>query len=313
MVYDVTVVGGGPAGLSAGMFAAARRLSTLIIDAQKLGGQLTYLYTTKSIYDYPGYMAIGANELGQSFVEHAREAGCELREGEEVVDIERDGLTFTVTTGRGEYEARSIILALGMGLFEPRRLDVSGELEFEGRGVHYMIADRRPFEGRRVLFIGGGDSALEMALNLVSIASEVTIAHRREQFRAMEKNVEAVLDAPIRILWNAEVKQFTGDGRLEQVVLFDNRTAEETILDADEAVIQIGLVPRIPRLREWGIETVARSIRVGQDMSTSVEGIFACGDIVAYPGKDKRISSGCGEAAAAALGAYRYVKRPYWM
>jgi thioredoxin reductase (NADPH) len=313
MVYDVIVVGGGPSGLAAGVFATGRRLSTLVIDAQKLGGQLTFLYTTKSVYDYPSYIAIGASELGELFVAHAREAGCEMVEGEEVRDIERDGVNFIVHTDRTTYEGRTVILALGMGLFEPRRLDVPGELELEGRGVYYKVDDRYAFEGKRVLFVGGGDSALEMALNLVSIAKGVAIAHRREEFRAMEKNVEAVLKAPIEILWSTEVQSIRGNGKVEHIVLFNNRTGEETVREFEAAVIQIGLLPRVSWLKEWGIELVGRSIKVNQDMSTSVPGIFACGDIVTYEGKDKRIASGCGEAAAAAFSAYRYVKRPYWM
>lgn len=313
MVYDVTVVGGGPVGLTAGIFTTARRMSTLVVDAQKLGGQLTNLYNTKSIYDYPSHIAIAASELGELFVEHAREAGCELVEGEEVTDVEGEGMDFLLRTGRHEYRSRTIILAPGMGLFDAKRLDVPGELEFEGRGLYYKVDDRAKFRDKRVLFVGGGDSALELALNVVSTAREVAIAHRREELRAMEKNVEAVLAAPIEILWNTEVQAVGGDGWVDHVTLFNNRTGEEAAREVDAVVVQIGFSPRVSRLKDWGIEVAGRGIRVKPDMSTSVPGVFACGDAVVYEGKDKRIASGCGEAAAAAFGAYRFIKKPYWL
>ncbi len=306
------VVGGGPVGLAAGMFCAHRRLSTLVLEARQLGGQLTSIYPSKSIYDYPGYIAIEAEELGRLFIEHARESGCELREGEEVLELEssRDGIT--VKTDQGAYSAKAVILALGMGLFEPRLLNVPGELELEGRGVHYKVARRADFEGSRVLVVGGGDSALENALSVLAVAESVTLVHRRDEFRAMEKNVEAVNHSPIEVLLNTEVVRILGKERVEACVLFNNTTGEQSARDFDDVIVQIGLSPRVHRLRDWGLELIGRSIRVGVDMGTSLKGVFACGDIITYEGKDKRITSGCGEAAVAAMSAYKHIRRPYW-
>jgi thioredoxin reductase (NADPH) len=312
MTYDVIVIGGGPVGLTAGIFCTYRRLSTLVLEAKRLGGQLTSLYPSKSIYDYPSHIAIEADELGKLFVEHAKESGCELQEGEEVVNVRRDGGLIRVATDRGTHEARAVIIALGMGLFEPRRLNVPGELELEGRGVYYRVTDRSEFDGKRVLVVGGGDSALENALTVVAVADAVTLVHRREEFRAMEKNVEAVGRAPIEVLMDTEVIRILGGERVEGCVLFNNTTGDQFSREVDAIVVQIGLSPRVHRLKEWGLELAGRSIRVGIDMSTSVEGIFACGDIVTYEGKDKRITSGCGEAAIAAMSVYKYLKRPYW-
>src|SRR5437867_2501896 len=218
MVYDVIVVGGGPAGLTAGVYARTRKLSTLILEAQATGGQLEWLYPTKSVYDYPSYIAIE-----------------------------------------------------------------------------------------------GGDSALEIALEIVAAAKKVILVHRREEFRAMEKNVEAVMESPIEVLFNAEVTSLEGDGKVERAVVYDNRTLKKTVLDVDAVIVNIGFEPKITPLPRWGVELEGdRLIRVKADMSTSVRGIYACGDMVSYPGKDKRIVTGCGEAVTAVMSVYKYLKQPYW-
>ena len=313
MVYDVVVVGGGPAGLTAGIYARTRSLSTLILEAQALGGQLAWLYPTKSVYDYPSYIAIEGGELGDLFTMHARESGAEMVAGE-VVDLRREGQLFHVATRDGRsYQARAVILALGMGLFEPKRLDIPGETELEGRGVTYQVKDRHEFRDRRVLIVGGGDSALEYALEIVASAKEVTLVHRRGEFRAMEKNVEAVHKVPVKVMFNAELTSLEGDGHVERAVVYDNRTLKKTVLEIDSVLINIGFEPKITPLPKWGIALEGeRLIKVGADMSTSVPGIYACGDIVSYPGKDKRIVTACGEAVTAVMSVYKYLKSPYW-
>jgi ferredoxin/flavodoxin---NADP+ reductase len=313
MVYDLVVVGGGPAGLTAGIYARTRNLSTLILEAQAIGGQLTWLYPTKSVYDYPSYIAIEGGELGDLFSLHAREAGARTVR-EEVMDIQRSEGRFLLRTREGNtHEARTVVLAMGIGVFEPRRLGVPGEDEFEGKGVLYHIADRRAFEGQRVLIVGGGDSALEYALEIVALAKEVTLVHRREEFRAMEKNVEAVLKSPIDVLFNSELTNVEGNGRVQQAVVYDNRTLKKSVLDVDTILINIGFEPKRTSFAKWGIALEGeRLIRVKADMSTTVPGIYACGDIVSYPGKDKRIVTACGEAVTAVMSIYKFLKAPYW-
>jgi len=313
MPYDVLIVGGGPAGLTAGIYARTRKLSTLIVEAEALGGQLAWLYPTKSVYDYPSYIAIEGAELGELFTLHARESGSEIVQGE-VVDIRGgDGGFHAVLRDGRTCDAKAVILAMGMGLFEPRRLGIPGETEFEGRGVEYRVRDRHEFKGHRVLVVGGGDSALEIALELVALARHVVLVHRRGEFRAMEKNVEAVLKAPIEVLYNAEVTSLEGDDRLRRAVVYDNRTLKKTEFDVDSIIINIGFKPKPSPLPKWGIELEGeRLIKVRADMSTSVPGIFACGDIVSYPGKDKRIVTGCGEAVTAVMSVYKHLKSPYW-
>ena len=313
MAYDLIIVGGGPAGLTAGVYARTRKLATLILEAQAIGGQLEWLYPTKSVYDYPSYIAIEGGELGQLFSLHSRESGAESR-AEEVVEIRRLPTGFKVRTRQGsEYETRAIILAMGMGLFEPKRLDVPGEAEFEGKGVDYRVVDRHEFKGKRVVVVGGGDSALEIALEIVAGAKQVILVHRRGEFRAMEKNVEAVMKSPIEVLFNSEVTSLEGDQRVRRAVVYDNRTLKKSVFDVDAVIVNIGFEPKLTPLPKWGIELEGeRLIKVKADMSTSVHGIYACGDIVSYPGKDKRIVTGCGEAVTAVMSVYKFLKQPYW-
>ncbi len=313
MAYDVIIVGGGPAGLTAGVYARTRKMSTLILEAQAMGGQLAWLYPTKSVYDYPSYIAIEGGELGDLFTLHSRESGAEMR-NEEVVDIERHPSGFSILTRQGHsYEARAIILAMGMGLFEPKRLGVPGETEFEERGVEYRVRDRHDFKDKTVLVVGGGDSALEIALEIVALAKKVTLVHRREEFRAMEKSVEAVMKNPIQVVFNAEVTSIEGSDRVERAIVYDNRTLKKKIFEVDSILVNIGFEPKTTPLPKWGIELEGeRLIKVRADMSTSVRGIYACGDIVSYPGKDKRIVTGCGEAVTAVMSIYKYLKQPYW-
>ncbi|MFQ6128490.1 MAG: NAD(P)/FAD-dependent oxidoreductase [Thermoplasmata archaeon] len=311
-MYDVVIVGAGPAGLTAGIFATSRKLNTLILDAKVAGGQLKYLYPTKIIHDYPSHHHIEARKLGELMVDHARESGCDVHENEEVKDLKKKEEGLAVITERGEYEAKTVILAIGMGLFEPRKLGVPGEEEFAEKGVYYRVRGKETFAGKRALFIGGGDTALEMALSVVDVADHVYLAHRKNVFRAMETNVEAVEKSSIEVLFNTELKEVHGDQAVTEAVVFNNQTGEETTIPLEAVVINIGFSPKLESVQDWGIELEGKSIKVSPDMRTSMEGVFACGDIITYPGKDKRIVTACGEAATAAISAYKYIKKPYW-
>jgi len=312
-MYDIIVVGGGPTGLTAGIYARTRDLTTLVLEAKRFGGQLKSLYPTKSVYDYPSYIAIEAEDLGGLFVEHAREAGCEMRDGEEVLDIKRNKETLLVRTDKDEYEGRAVILALGWGLFTPKTLNVPGEAELDGHGVFYMIPDRRQFRGKRVVIVGGGDSALEAALQLVVTAAHVTVVHRRDVFRGMEKNVDAVKRVPVDLLLNSEVTEIQGNGLVQNAVVYNNQTLERRVVEADAVIVQVGFATTLEKVRRWGVELEGdRHIRVKPDMSTNVPGVFACGDIVSYPNKEKRVVTGAGEAVTAIMSAYKHLRTPYW-
>src|SRR3990172_5871478 len=289
MPFDVVIVGGGPAGLTAGIYARTRKLSTLILEAQAPGGQLAWLYPTKSVYDYPSYIAVEGRELAEMFTLHARESGAQIAM-EEVVDLRRLKSGFKLRTRSGkEYDAKAVILAIGMGLFEPKRLGIPGEAELEGRGVDYRVRDRHEFKDQRVLVVGGGDSALEIALEIVAAARNVVLVHRRGEFRAMEKNVEAVLKSPIEVVYNAEVTNLEGDDHVRRATVYDNRTLKKREFEVDRVIVNIGFQPTATPLPRWGIELEGeRLIKVKADKYTSVPGIFPCGDIVSYPGKETR-------------------------
>src|SRR2546428_6251753 len=313
MAHDLIVIGGWPAGPTAGVYARPRNLSTLILEAEQVGGQLSWLYPTKSVYDYPSYIAIEGLELGQLFLEHARVCGVEVLEGETVEEVRRGPKGFEIRTNKGVHTGHAVIIAIGNGPFNPRLLEIPGEAEHEGRGVYYRVRDRRSFKGHSVLVVGGGDSALEIALELVAPAKEVTLVHRRAEFRGMEKNVEAGLKSPVEVLFNSELGSIEdADGGLNAVV-YDNTTPGHVAEKVDSVLIHVGVEPPTTEVERWGLELEgARNIKVRPDMSTTVSGVFACGDAVWEPSKEKRIVTGCGEAVTAVISAYKYLKAPYW-
>ncbi len=313
-MYDVVIVGAGPAGLTAGIFARSRRLETLIIDAGKAGGQLIFLYPTKLIHDYPSYIRIGASDLARLMVTHAQEQGCEIREDEEVIGLKRAEDHCVLTSTKGEYQTKTVILAIGMGLFEPRTLGVPGEDKYRDCGVYYRIPSAEEFKDKKVLFVGGGDTALEMALSVEDVAKEVILVHRKDMFRAMEENVENIEKSSVKVMFRHELKEIRGNDCVNAVTLWNNETEEDVDMEVDAVVINIGFSPNLAKATEWGIklDEKGKQIPVDASMRTSVEGVFAAGDIVDYPGKDKRIVTGCGEGATAAITAYKYIKKPYW-
>ncbi|MFQ5886934.1 MAG: NAD(P)/FAD-dependent oxidoreductase, partial [Anaerolineae bacterium] len=229
-MYDVVIVGAGPGGLTAGIYAQTKRLSSVVLEAKEIGGQLTHLYPHKSIHDFPSYTGIVAHELAEKMAAQAREMGCEIREGEEVTGLDVEEEKITLRTPKGTYEAKAVILALGMGLFEPRKLGIPGE---DLEAVYYNCLDTKPFEGKRVLCVGGGDSALEMALTICGHTAESTLIHRKDYFRADEITVERVEKSPIKVVFRTELKEIMGKEKVETVRLINNETGEERVVPMD--------------------------------------------------------------------------------
>ncbi len=309
-MYDLVIVGAGPAGLTAGIYAQTKRLSSLILEAKGIGGQLTHLYPHKSIHDFPSYTDIVAHELAEKMAAQAREMGCEIREGEEVTDLDVEEGKITLNTPKGTYEAKAVILALGMGLFEPRKLGIPGEEGLEG--VYYNCLDMRSFERKRVLCVGGGDSALEMALTICGCAGESTLIHRKDYFRADEMTVERVGKSPIKVVFRTELKEIMGREKVEAVRLIDNETGEERVVPMDVVLISIGFIPNLESVERWGLELKGKAVLVNPEMRSNLRGVFACGDLVTYEGKTKRITTACGEATIAVNSVYKYIRKPYW-
>lgn len=312
MIWDVLIVGAGPAGLSAALFTRMRRMSTLLLDTAVAGGQLASLYPKKPVHDYPSYTYVMGDALGRNFVEQAHHMGAEIHEGEHVTMIARDdeANVIRVTSTKGAYEARAVIVATGGGAFEPRKINKPGELELRGKGVGYGMPDVEECRGKRVLVIGGGDSALESALSLKEV-SDVTLIHMLDKWQGMDSYVEEIAESPrIRPMLETETVEIRGDGHVESVLVRHKRTGETQEIPTDLVSINIGYLMDTKIIRTWGLELSGNQIKVDNVMNTNIKGVFSCGDIATYPGKYKLLITACSEGAAAANTAYIYVKQP---
>ncbi len=309
-LYDITVIGGGPSGLFALFYAGLRGAKAKVIEAlAELGGQLFALYPEKYIYDMPGFPAILARDLVTGCVEQAMQwphAVC-LEERVGNIAAREDG-TFEIVTGKGSHFTRSIVLCSGIGAFTPRKLPAPTAAAFEGRGVHYYAKNFDAFAGKRVVIVGGGDSALDYALALEPRAAHVLVVHR-SKFRAHAHTVERVEQSTVEVRQpDHELLAVHGNGAVEAVTYVNRKSGEETTVACDAVLAALGFVSDVDQLRTWGIATEGTGVVVDPlTMQTSVKGIFAAGDIVAHPGKLKLIACGASEAAVAVSQAMAYL------
>ncbi len=310
MCYDVVIIGAGCAGLTAGIYARSKLMSTLILDAGRVGGQLVSLYPEKGIHNYPGFETIQARKLSDKLYAQAEAAECDIHENEKVLEIANGDQELIVRTNAGEYHAKSVIVAIGMGSFKPKKMGCPGEDEFFEKGVTYILPVKEELVGKKVTMFGGGNSAIDMALIADSV-TETTIVHRRPEFRADESTVDHLKASQVRTIMNANLVSINGTDHVESVTL--SVDGNEMIVPTDLAVINIGISADLEDLERWGLELNPDGlVKVGFDMSTNRPGIFACGDVVSYPGKVKQITTAMGEATTAVLMAYKFVKKPYW-
>jgi len=304
-VFDVTIIGGGPVGLYGAFYAGLRVMSTKILDAlPELGGQLVTLYPEKYIYDVAGFPKILARDLAKNLVEQAMLFNPTVCSGEKVVFVktpaEGSGVNFEVRTDKGNsHLTRSVILTAGIGAFKPKKLDVPGVEKFENDGVYYFVNDKSVFSGKEILIVGGGDSAVDWALNLLDTAKRITLIHRREEFRAHEESVRELMMSPVEVRTFHELKEIRGNSRPEEVTIFDNRTRAGTVLKVDSVILNLGFHADLGPVKEWGLELEKGGIKVNHKMETNIKGIFAAGDVAYHPGKLKLISTGFGEVATA--------------
>lgn len=310
-IYDFTIIGAGPTGLFAAFYAGLRGMKTKVIEAlPEPGGQLAVLYPEKFIYDVPGHPKILAKDLVKLLVEQA-----DLFHPTMVFDRRIETLTQTHRNGEHVWRlgtpveahySRTVLISGGVGAFSPNKLDRPGVAEFEGRGVYYFIKDKRPLRGKRVLIVGGGDTAVDWCLNLKDWAKEITLIHRRDQFRAHEASLTALRLTEIPILTFWELKRVTGDDRVTGATIFENRTGEERELAVDAVLVNIGFKAMLGPIAAWGLEMAdQRHIRVNGFMETNLPGVFAAGDIAAVEGSEplNLIVTGFGQAAIAANAA----------
>jgi thioredoxin reductase (NADPH) len=307
---DLAVIGGGPTGLFAAFYAGLRGMSVKIIDSLDiLGGQLTTLYPEKFIYDVGGFPQILAKDLANALIEQAGQYKPSVALGERVERLERDegAGVFTLHTKTKHHRTRSILIAAGIGAFEPKTLPLPEAERFAGRGLHYFVKDLQSLRDKRVLIVGGGDSAVDWANTVSPIAASCTLIHRRDQFRAHEQSVELMRRGPTKILTFFELKRIGGDSRIENATIYDNRSKEEQIVGIDALLVNVGFNNSLGPIKEWGLEIEGGSIKVDAMMQTNIPGVFAAGDIAIFPGKLKLIATGFGEACIAVNFAKHYL------
>ncbi len=308
-LYDVTIIGGGPVGLYAAYYAGFRTLRTKIVESlDALGGQITALYPEKWIYDVAGFPRILGRELVDNLAAQAMQYTPAVCTGETVNTLvrEADG-TLRLVTDRAAHATRVLLITAGIGAFHPKTFKKPEIDSFEGKGLSYFVKSFQDFKDKRVLIVGGGDSAVDWANGLLGIARSIALIHRRDQFRAHEDSVQKMLHSPIDVKVFYELRRLEGAGRVEHAVVYQNKTNTEETLDVDAVVASLGFLSTLGPIQEWGLELEADSIRVSTRMETNVPGIYAAGDIVTYPGKVKLIASGFGEAATAINNAAQHI------
>lgn len=311
-IRDITIIGGGPTGLFGAFYAGMRGASTRIIDSlPELGGQLTALYPEKDIFDVGGFPRVLAKDLAANLVEQAMQFGPDVVLDVQVQEVVWTGEHFELRCPGATYYSKAVVVAGGKGAFEPTPLPAPGYEEFLHRGVEYSVKDPEAYRGKRVVIVGGGDSALDWVVILKDVAERVTLVHRRDGWRAhavtVQKTMEAAEAGEIDLRTFHEVRAIHGDAAVRSVTLFDNRTDEDVTLEADAVLTFLGFKPDLGPIKNWGLELDGNRIKVDPLMATSVPGIYAAGDVVAYTGKLDLIATGFAEAAVAVNNAVHFV------
>ncbi len=308
-VYDLTVIGGGPTGLYGAFYAGLRQMRVKIIDSlPELGGQLTALYPEKYIYDVPGFPKVLAKDLVNCYAEQALQYEATVCLDEKVINLVRggDGI-ITLTTDKTNHYTRTVLIAAGVGAFIPRKMDVAGLEELAGRGVQYFVTDTSHLVGKRLVIVGGGDSAFDWAMALGDKAASCLQIHRSDKFRAHEDSIAKVKASPVELRPFYELKAVHGEERLHSVTIFNNRTGEEEVVECDYLLLNIGFLTNLGPIKEWGLDIEKNAIRVDQTMQTTIPGVYAAGDICTYHGKLKLIATATGEAGTAANFAKTFI------
>ena len=310
---DILIIGAGPTGLFTVFEAGLLKLKCHLIDAlAQPGGQCSEIYPKKPIYDIPGFPEILAGELTKNLMEQCKqfEPGFTLGERAEKIKKEENGL-FTVTTNKGTlHQAPVIAIAGGLGSFEPRKPQIENLSFYEDKGIEYIIKDPEIYRDKKIVIAGGGDSALDWSIFLAEISKEVTLVHRRNEFRGALDSVEKVRDLKIQkkinIITPAEITKVEGQNYLEEITI--NKEDEEIKMKVDHFIPLFGLSPRLGPIADWGLEIEKNAIKVDTfDYQTNIPGVFAIGDINTYPGKLKLILCGFHEATLMCQSAYKII------
>lgn len=308
---DIIIIGAGPTGLFAVFEAGLLKLRCHIIDAlPQPGGQLAELYPKKPIFDIPGFPSIGAGELIDNLMEQIKqfEPGFTLNEIATTVEKQEDE-TFIVTTNRGtKVHGKAVAIAGGLGSFEPRKPLIDNIADYEEKGVEYFVRQPEMFRDKKIVIAGGGDSALDWTIFLSDIAEEVTLVHRRNEFRGALDSVDKVIElkklGKVNLITPAEITAIQGDGKVEKLEI--EKEGEKFYIETDYFIPLFGLSPKLGPIANWGLEIEKNAIKVNNalDYQTNIEGIYAIGDINTYPGKLKLILCGFHEATLMCQSVY---------
>ena len=303
-MYDAIIIGGGPGGMTAAIYAGKREMKTLLIEKGLFGG---YMLLTDKIENYPGFLKVSGSELSEKMEEQVRSLSVDIVSAE-ATKLHLEGNVKKVETTEGTYEGKAIILAVGGG---HKKLEVKGEKEYTGRGVSYCSTCDAPFyKGRTVAIVGGGNSAISDALYLSDVAKKVHLIHRRESLRAEESRQAELRKRGVEILLNTGIDEIIGDKLVNAIQIRDLIDNQVKRLSVDGVFISIGTVPHSELAKDAGVKLDEKNfIKVDRNQETNVEGVFAAGDVT---GGVLQISTAVGEGCIAALSAYKYVKKPYW-
>ncbi len=311
---EVLIVGAGPAGLFQVFELGLLGIKAHVLDSLAApGGQCTELYPDKPIYDIPALPVCGAQELVDRLIQQIKPFGAVFHYGEEAVEVHKlDNNRFRVVTSFGTaFDAGAVVIAAGVGSFQPRRLAVEGAEAFEGKQIHYKVRTASDCHGRRLAIFGGGDSALDWAMELAPKAAALTLIHRRAEFRGAPASVARVREleaaGKLRVIEGVATALRQGEGKLNGVDIKGNG-GTVTSIDAEQLLVFFGLAPKLGPIAEWGLDLDKRALKVDTEkFETNIAGIFAIGDINTYPGKKKLILSGFHEAALAAFAVQHYL------
>lgn len=306
---DVTVIGGGPCGLFAAFYAGMRGMSVRIVDSlPELGGQLVALYPEKYVYDMPGFPKVLAKDLAAAMIAQGTEFKPHVVLGERADRLEKTDDGYMVSTTSGMLlPTKTVVISAGAGAFSFAKVGVDREAEFEGKGLYYGVKDTAVLAGKRLVVVGGGDSAFDWCLHLEPIAADVTLVHRRDQFRAHEDTVRQVMASRVKKRLFCTVHELHGTDRLIGVTLQNVQTKELERIEADAVVVNVGFKSSLGPISGWGLNLNKHQILVDDRYETNLPGVFAVGDVAAFEGKIKLIATGVGEAATAVCFAKTYL------
>jgi thioredoxin reductase (NADPH) len=311
---DIAIIGAGPVGLFAVFEAGLLKMRCHLIDVlPQIGGQLSEIYPKKPIYDIPGFPEIKAQELINNLRKQIEPFKPTFSLGEKVTGLQKkeDGSFALTTSDDTTIHCKVVVIAAGLGCFEPRKPELQNLESFEGKGVVYMVKDPEAFRDKRVVIAGGGDSALDWTIYLADLAESVTLIHRNESFRGAPDSAQKVAELAgkgrINLLLSSNLQGVHGNGVVKSVT-YINKEKLVNQIDTDYLIPLFGLSPKLGPIAEWGLQLDKSAIEVNTiDYSTNIEGIFAIGDINTYPGKLKLILCGFHEAALMAQSAFRFV------